>query len=187
MPKAIFPFDELNAFKENLHRHFNEQGRIRSKKDCEDIIDEMLDLYLLALANGVNIVNSKFNTVISLPNDVVDGIINKRIDGATWRDRVWTWYATDGTEADIARIAETETHRDGNEAALTTATMAGATSKTWLTMMDDKVRDTHIYLEGVTVGIDDNFYTYDGDRAPAPGMFMSPENNCNCRCELDFE
>ena len=184
--KAIFPLDELNAFKERLSAHF-EHGRIRSKKDCEDIIDEMLDLYLLALANGVNIVNLKFNTVISLPDDVVDAIINKRIDGATWRDRVWTWYATGGTEADIERIAETEAHRDGNEAACETARMAGATRKTWVTMGDEKVRDTHIYLEGVTVGIDDNFYTYDGDRAQAPGMFSTAENNCNCRCELDFE
>ena len=147
----------------------------------------MLDLYLLALANGVNIVNLKFNTVISLSDDDVDAIINKKIDGATWRDRVWTWYATGGTEDDIARVAETEAHRDANEAALKTASLAGATKKTWVTMEDDKVRDTHIYLEGVTVGIDDNFYTYDGDRAPAPGLFSSAQNNCNCRCELDFE
>ena len=183
--KTIFPFDEVNAFKVNLSNHF-ERGRIRSRKDCEDIIDEMLDLYLLALANGVNIVNSQFNTVISLPNDVVDEIINKKIDGATWRDRVWAWYATDGTEADIARIAETETHRDGNAAAYETAMLAGATQKKWVCMMLPTSRDTHTYLNGTTVGINDEFYTYLGNHAMYPGQFGVAEEDCNCLCELEF-
>jgi len=89
-------------------------------------------------------------------------------------------------EEAIIRIAETEMHRDANTAALDTAKKAGATSKTWITMLDDRVRDTHDYLEGVTVGIDEEFYTYSGDHAPAPGMFGVPEEDINCRCELLF-
>ena len=67
-----------------------------------------------------------------------------------------------------------------------TARKAGAKNKSWITMMDEKVRDTHQYLEGMTVGIDEDFYTYDGDHAPAPGLFEFPENSINCRCELLF-
>lgn len=51
---------------------------------------------------------------------------------------------------------------------------------------DEKVRDTHQYLEGMTVGIDEDFWTYDNDHASAPGMFEFAENNVNCRCELLF-
>ena len=87
---------------------------------------------------------------------------------------------------DLIRIAETETHRDANTAALETAQKAGAKNKTWVTMLDDKVRETHVYLEGMTVSIGDDFYTYDGDHAPAPGLFDLAENNVNCRCELVF-
>ena len=87
---------------------------------------------------------------------------------------------------DLIRIVETEVHRDANEAALSTAKRAGATKKTWITMMDEKVRDTHQYLEMMSVGINEDFYTYDGDHAPAPGLFSLPENNINCRCELVF-
>ena len=87
---------------------------------------------------------------------------------------------------DLIRIAETETHRDANTAALETAKKAGAKNKTWITMMDEKVRDTHQYLEGMTVGIDEEFWTYDNDHASAPGMFEFAENNVNCRCELLF-
>ena len=89
-------------------------------------------------------------------------------------------------EEAIIRIAETEMHRDANTAALETARKAGAKNKTWITMMDEKVRDTHQYLEGMTVGIDEDFWTYDNDHAPAPGMFEFAENNVNCRCELVF-
>ena len=185
--KTIFPFDAVNAFKENLHRHFDVRGRIASRKDCEDIIDEMLDLYLLAMANGVNSVNSQFNTDISLSNDQIESIVNQKIDGATWRDRVWTWYETGGTEADIARIAETETHRDGNQAAYETAMLAGATEKTWVCMMLPTSRDTHIYLDGTTVGMEDEFYTFAGNHAMFPGQFGVAEEDCNCMCEVTFK
>ena len=53
-------------------------------------------------------------------------------------------------------------------------------------MADEKVRDTHQYLELMTVDIDEDFYTYDGDHASAPGMFELAQNNVNCRCELLF-
>jgi hypothetical protein len=53
-------------------------------------------------------------------------------------------------------------------------------------MMDEKVRDTHQYLEGMTVGIEEDFWTYDNDHASAPGLFEFAENNVNCRCELLF-
>lgn len=183
--KTIFPFDELNVFKLGLKRHF-ENGRIKSREDCEDIIDEMLDLYLLALANGVNSVNEQFNTDISLSYDIVDGIINHRIEGATWVDRVWTWYETGGTEADIVRIAETEAHRDGNAAAYETAMQAGAENKTWVCMMLPTSRDTHIYLDGTTVGIEDEFYTFAGNHAMFPGQFGVAEEDCNCVCEVEY-
>ena len=94
--------------------------------------------------------------------------------------------AADGTGADLTRIADTEMHRIANTAALDTAKRAGARSKTWVTMADERVRDTHSYLESETVGIDEDFYTYDGDHASAPGLFELAENNVNCRCELLF-
>ena len=183
--RTIFPFDEINKFKLNLSKHF-ENGRIRSREDCEDIIDEMFDLFLLSIANGVNSVNEQFNSDIELGVDVIDGIINTEIEGATWRDRVWTWYETDGTEADIVRIAETEAHRDGNTAAFDVAREVGAETKTWICMMLPTSRDTHVYLDGTTVGINDEFYTYMGNHALYPGQFGVAEEDINCLCQLSF-
>ena len=192
--KTRLPIDELNILRTRLKEHFEDyedetgavKTRIKSRKDVYDILDMMLDLFLLAYANGVAAVNEQFGTDFRPTTDEIEATVYKKIDGATWEDRVWTWYDEGGTEDDIVRIAETETHRDGNTAAVTTATKAGAKTKTWVTMNDYRVRDTHFWLEGVTVGVEDDFYTYDGDHAPAPGMFGFAENNVNCRCELDF-
>ena len=186
--KSRLPFDEIEALRKRISVHFDAQtGQIKSRQDCEDIIDELLDLYLLFYAAGVNSVNEQFGTSEQFSSQEVQETVYKRVDGATWRDRVLAWYATGGTIDDIMRIADTEAHRIGNEAAYDTAIRAGATSKTWLTMLDDRVRDTHVYLESVSVPIGAKFYTYDGDSADIPGVFSKPENNINCRCELRFE
>ena len=88
----------------------------------------------------------------------------------------------------IIRIVETEAHSDFNEGSLRKAASSGkARYKRWSTMLDDRVRDTHFYLQGMRVPIDASFYTYDGDSAYAPGGFFLAENNVNCRCTLKYE
>ena len=113
-------------------------------------------------------------------------VVDEKVAGRNWKERVEDYFSNGGAGDDLIRIAETETHRIANTAALDTAKKAGAKSTTWVTMMDDRVRETHDYLEGETVGIDEEFYTWDGAHAPAPGMFGVPEEDCNCRCELLF-
>ena len=73
-----------------------------------------------------------------------------------------------------------------DEAKLNTAAKLGATEKTWHTMGDNKVRDTHAPLDGVSAPINGQFYTWDADSAPAPGQFEKADNNVNCRCWLTF-
>lgn len=181
---SILPFDELNAFEFSLRQRYADGVLV--KEDEEDIIDEMLDLFLLAYAQGIEVTNANLDFGFEPTVDDVSRTVNKKVAGKTWRERVEEYFSNGGTVDDLVRIAETETHRDANTAALETARKAGAKNKTWVTMLDDRVRDTHDYLEGMTVGIDEDFYTYDGDHAPAPGMFGVPEEDINCRCELLF-
>lgn len=110
--------------------------------------------------------------------------VNLVIAGKTFRDRV-----LDGkTAEDILRIIDTEAHRDFNAGAFNAAKASGVTGlkKTWRTRMDDKVRDTHSYLEGVSVDLDDYFYTYTGASALYPGQFGEPDEDCNCRCTIEI-
>lgn len=181
---SILPFDELNSFEVSLRERFADG--VLAKKDEEDIIDEMLDLFLLAYATGNEVTNENLSSDWMPKVDDVMKVVDERVAGKTWKERVRDYFANGGTGEDIARIAETEMHRIANTSALDTAKKAGAKSKTWVTMADENVRDSHQYLEMTTVGIDEDFYTYDGDHASAPGLFELASNNVNCRCELMF-
>ena len=177
----LMPFDELNTLRDTLPIHF-EDGRIRSEEDKEDIIDELLDLFLLAYANGVEDTNEALGSDVQPDIEEVLETIDRPVAGETWRQRVSNYFDNGGTVADIMRIAETETHRDSNEAAYRTAKKAGATEKVWHCMMLPTSRDTHIYLDGVSAPIDGEFYTFNGDSAKFPGQFGIAEEDCNCLC-----
>ena len=185
--RSVLPFDELNTFVATLRTRFPNGKLPKRREEFEDILDEMLDLFLLAYATGNEVTNASLSSDWQPTLDDVMEVVDKKVAGKTWRERAEEYFENEGSVEDLVRIAETESHRISNESAYTTATYGGATTKSWATMLDDRVRDTHVYLEGVTVGINEDFYTYDGDHAPAPGMFSLPENNVNCRCELIFK
>lgn len=181
---SILPMDELNRVDTEIRERFGNAKL--EKRDEEDVIDMLLDLFLLAYATGRSVTNENLSSNYKPSLDEIMKVVDAEVAGKTWRQRVEEYFSSGGTGEDLARIADTEMHRIANTAALDTAKFAGAKTKTWATMLDDRVRETHEYLEGQTVGMDDDFYTYDGDHAPAPGLFELAENNVNCRCELLF-
>lgn len=180
----LMPFDELNRLEAALPEYMDRENKTQA--DLDSLLDMLEDLFLLAYANGVESANLMLGSELSADVADVQDTVDRKIAGETWRDRVRDYYSNGGSVADIVRVMETETHRDYNEAALTTARKAGAKTKTWMTMMDDRVRETHDYLQSMTVGIDEEFYTYDGDHAYVPGGFELAENNVSCRCTLIF-
>ena len=187
---TILPMDEINALEEKLKPHFEDdgKGRIKSRQDAEDIIDELLDLFLIAYASGVTATNTELGTAVMPSVDAVDAAVYASVAGETWRDRVMGYYDSGGTLYDIRRIAETDATRIYNQGAVDAVVangLQGSTSKRWQTMEDDRVRDSHSYLQGMVVPFDADFYTYDGDHAPFPGMFELPENSINCRCVVE--
>ena len=185
---TILPMDEINALEDKLKVHFNDDGRIKSRQDAENIIDELLDLFLLAYADGATATNTEIGTAVMPSVDAVDAAVNAPVAGETWRDRVMGYYESGGTLYDIRRIAETDATRIYNQGAVDAVVANNATTTTqkrWRTMMDDRVRDTHDYLEGMVVPFNERFYTYDGDSAEYPGGFDLPENNINCRCVVE--
>lgn len=59
----------------------------------------------------------------------------------------------------------------------------GKTKKTWVTMLDDRVRDSHVVMEGKTIGIDDIFIVGTSKlRFPCDTMYdPDPSEIINCR------
>ena len=99
-------------------------------------------------------------------------------------DRLKDHLENDDGESSIERVLTTSWHRMANEGINGFGELYGSNllTKTWKSMKDDKVRDTHDYLDGMTVGFDEDFYTYNGDHAKYPGLFGVPEEDVNCRC-----
>lgn len=106
-------------------------------------------------------------------------------DGKDAFDRMEEAYS-DKDYPRISRIAETESHRMFNAGSIDRAKQSGLKHKRWETMLDDKVRENHEYLQGVSVPIDAQFISPDGDSADYPGGFSNASNNVNCRCVLEF-
>lgn len=86
----------------------------------------------------------------------------------------------------LQRMIECEANRCFNSGVFEAGKGIKGLTKTWETMGDDRVRDTHWWLEGKTIPFDEKFVTFDGDSADAPEMFELAENNVNCRCWLSL-
>lgn len=87
------------------------------------------------------------------------------------------------------KMAESETNNAANYEMDREAIEAGYTQKTWVTMQDNKVRDTHKALDGVTIDIGETFKVGMAEmRFPCDEelAFDYPEEIANCRCILEY-
>lgn len=138
----------------------------------------------MAYIFGTDAANEDLGTNIQPDTNKLNMSLNKPIKDKTWKDRLSEYKNLENPIAEIMRIAETESHRIYNEAIFDTAILSGLSiNKTWVTMRDLAVRDAHELLEGVSVKLDERFYT-DGDSALMPGGFERADLNVGCRCEL---
>ena len=132
-------------------------------------------------------------TEIAPTYDEMRDSVYRKVAGKDFVERLRNYIPECNIE-DIMRVADTDMTRIYNEAVTNTggeAVRSGKVDgnrlrKTWNTMLDDRVRDTHAYLEGTTVPYNAEFYTFDGDHAPSPGGFEYAENNCGCRCHISY-
>ena len=93
------------------------------------------------------------------------------------------------TSADRAvEIAKNESGLINNDVEYRAAKKSGKTKKTWHTMGDEKVRETHWPMDGVTVGIDEFFNVGGYDMLfPMDGEHGAPpEEIINCRCWVTY-
>ena len=185
--RTLMPFDEINALREELTygQYVREDGKVGYSKTREEIEDTIETILILSYIYGTKAANDMLGTDFSPDVAKMDASINKRVAGKTWRERVRDYVDNGGSVEDIVRVADTESHRDTNEGIFDVAVEGGAQYKTWETMLDNRVRESHEELQGQTVPINDVFVTWDGHEARYPGDFDTAELNANCRCYLE--
>ena len=197
------PFDELNNLRSELEQDFA-GGLEQRKKRKPYIIDEILEMLIMAYMYGNEAGNEMLYGPTEQPNgnvkrtvdidlDEMDDAVFRVIAGKDWQQRV-SEYLDDlnGTIDEIIRVVDTDMNRVYNDSILNVGAGAERTAqggtqtvmKTWITMNDDKVRDPHAYLDGISVPVNGRFYSYNGQSARYPGDFGTPEMDCNCRCRI---
>lgn len=196
-------FDELNEIRTTISGEMTEmlaRDKRIDRKRCEDIIFELITM---GYVYGIEVAGLDLEEDLPVDAERMRDVAWKRTAGENFSDRIGNHLqafeqspmdeaAVNKLADQLSVLAETETHR-----AINTGEQDGADYyaeehpqetlyKMWVTMGDDRVRDTHDYLEGAIVPKDARFYTYDGDSAKVPGGFTLPENNCGCRCLLKW-
>ena len=173
----VFHWDELEIMRNGVVRYFGngKPDKKRVKEFCDWLEFVLCLVYAYGWHDAEEIVG-----IGPFKDGSDDKAVNLVIDGQTFRERI----TEDSTPEEVMRIIDTEAHRDYNTGVYDAAKESGKSGikKQWETMMDGRVRETHDYLQGMKVDLDDRFYTFDGDSALYPGGFALPENNINCRC-----
>lgn len=182
---TLFPFDEINALKANLQAAKSADTETK-KRSMGNYIDEVTDLFVMTYFLGWSEIAEQFGLKGEPDIEKARAVIEERFDGKDYKDRL-SEYLVSGTDYDIDRVIDTDTGRIYEAAKYDAAVEGGATEKTWNTMLDPRVRDSHDYLEGVTVPMDAEFYTYAGHHTYYPKQFGVPEEDCGCRCWLTYK
>ena len=168
--------DELNALRGDLERYKGDKGKMR------ELLDDWL---LLAYADGKTDVEDQLRGESKASVDRIRDVMYAKVGGKTVLERLEEDKELDDIE-DLYLLFANERNRVYNTAANDTAKTLEAKYKTWNTMKDPRVRDTHDYLEGMTKPMNEPFYTYTGDSAQHPGAFGVAEQDINCRCWLTY-
>ena len=182
MPTEML-WDELNTFKSIVELTGAAGSASEQKK--KETQDDLLDILIMAYIVGYQDAGAELGMELIPDPDMMQQAVYKDIAGKNFEQRV-SEYIEAGTTEDIQRVAETDVTRIYNTAVLDAGKKSGVVGlkKQWHTMLDDRVRETHDYLQSRKVWIDEDFYTFDGDHAPYPGGFEDASNNANCRCYI---
>ena len=183
---TMMNWDELNILRSSAADLVAEYRRTKDRKAVDRWCDYMEFVLCLIYDYGWKDAEEIVG-IVPFKNGSDDKAVNLEIKGETYRDRIVQQLEEDSVDG-VLRIIDTEAHRDYNTGVYDAGKQSGLPNlqKQWWTMNDGRVRDTHIYIHGVKVGIDDLFYTFDGDSALAPGGFDDPQNNVNCRCWISL-
>lgn len=174
--------DELNVLTTTSYRMAGDDLAARLNQITDDILSFLINGYTL----GIQAAASMLTTELDVNVEQMEQAIYLVIEGKTFADRIAD-HVADNDLSGLIALVESEYHRVYNAAVQDGATDyvnngGFGVTKNWYTVKDGKVRETHKYLEGQSVPLEEEFYTYDGDHAPYPGRFTKAENNVNCRC-----
>lgn len=189
-------FDEIHRLAEYLIEEYTVDEVV------EQIIDILISAYIRGRKLAIQDLGIEQDWLYRMLEDLDEELIDDQMDMPYLMKRVIykrfkekdvtqriREYTEEKKSEELARVIDTEYHRDFNAGLYDLGSEYRAHTgrkvmKTWITMNDEKVRDTHWHIDGMEVDFDKKFYTFDGDSARYPGDFGLAQNNINCRCRI---
>lgn len=205
-------FDELNKIDKktkqatksiNYEQYFGEMDLPEDEKEKRIELAKKIEIvflyyFLLFLEDSeINFENTIYEKIVEIANEYTgqkqtSAYIDKYArDLASDVIRATAENTTDEyyTSNDRARfIAENEANNIGNYDLQTKAVKDGKTLKTWVTQKDNKVRHTHIDVDGSTIGIFEEF-TVGNSKMMFPkdtSLNADDKEIVNCRCVVQY-
>ena len=175
-------FDELNVLTSTSYQMAGGDYSARVNQIVDDVLSFLINAYALGIRNAGIMLDHELSVNVDKMQDAIFLVI----EGKTFADRVAD-HVGGNDLGGLKNLVESEYHRVYNAAVYDGGrdyidNGGFGVSKNWITVSDDKVRETHSYLEGQSVPLEEEFFTFDGDHAAYPGGFIKAENNVNCRC-----
>lgn len=142
---------------------------------ASDIYDRTREAYLLAIGTAVEVDDYLYNHGVEVIASTIEVLL--RHDDEPY------YFSKDRARA----IAENESNSIWNHTEYEDA-VKNKKYKTWRTVMDNRVRDTHVEMNGVTIPINDVFHLRGGDcyYPRSDELGMDDSEICGCRCSLSF-
>ena len=174
--------DELNVLTSTSYQMAGGDYSARVNQIVDDVLSFLINAYALGIRNAGIMLDHELSVNVDKMQDAIFMVI----EGKTFADRVAD-HVGGNDLGGLKNLVESEYHRVYNAAVYDggrdyIGNGGFGVNKNWITVRDDKVRETHSYLEGQSVPLEEEFFTFDGDHAAYPGGFTKAENNVNCRC-----
>ena len=186
--KAIFEyFDEMEI---------PEDDKARRSKLCEELTFMLISLFAMANAEDRDYVVSRgvsqYLDILDKNgynpdrySDKVERAVESIVD-TTIKNPDTEYFKSDER---ALLISETEANMIGNDDSLLEAIAEGKMWKTWNTLRDKRVRETHTEVDGLTIPIDEYFQVGNAELlypCDEENGWNNPEELVNCRCSLSY-
>ena len=169
-------------------------GRLEQKDDLNDEIIE--EVWIAKMREFVKTkIGSKITSTITTTyadiQKITKKLVEQGIDEGWGMDKIARAIAKQQGEIDLwkaLRIARTEVVAANNEGVKIGAELLpGATEKVWISTFDERSREDHMAMDGVSVAVNESFVLPSGNKLEYPGdPSGDPGDTINCRCGYEI-
>lgn len=157
----------------------------------KEVLEQSLENPIKGLKLSRTLEKNRINIVYNIQQTVEQGLKNGEPYGQM-AGRLKESLENDLPKA--LRVVRTETHRVMEQAKLDSLVNAQSAGieifKKWVSSRDERVRSSHVSMDGVTVSFNEDFINpLTGGKGPGPGMMGTAADDINCRCifTIDFK